>query len=111
MTNYITHNRATIDINGTHLMGEIDTSYERLVEVLGKPQEGDGYKVDAEWCLKFNNGLVATIYNYKDGKNYNGSEGLETEAITDWHIGGLDKQVVSLVHKIIAEGIKPDTTN
>ena len=33
-------------------------------------------------------GRVFFIYNYKDGKNYNGASGTSTEEITDWHIGG-----------------------
>ena len=31
-----------------------------------------------------------TIYNWKDGKNYNGSSGIATTKLTEWHIGGED---------------------
>lgn len=31
--------------NGSSYRGELDVSYERLVEVFGEPEEGDGYKV------------------------------------------------------------------
>lgn len=78
-----------IDINGTSLQGHVTVAYADLVTKFGPPtSNGDGYKVDAEWCLKFEDGTVATIYNYKDGKNYLGAEGDAVEAITDWHIGG-----------------------
>lgn len=77
--------------NGTSLQAHANTTYSRLVRTFGKPHtNGDGYKVDAEWILQFADGTVATIYNYKDGKNYNGDEGLAVEDITDWHIGGND---------------------
>lgn len=95
------------EANGTHLRGEIECSYADLVAVFGEPnREGDGYKVDAEWTLTFSrlDGLttsVATIYNYKDGKNYLGDEGLPVSDITDWHIGGKDPEVVGLVSSMV----------
>lgn len=88
-------------IDGTCLQGYATTRYERLVQVFGPPtNNGDGYKTDAEWDLVTPEG-VATIYNYKDGINYNGLEGKTTEAITDWHIGGKDKAVVEWVLKAL----------
>ena len=92
------------DINApwesTSLVGAIDTSYKQLVKLLGKPnREGDGYKVDAEWELEIN-GKIMTIYNYKDGKNYNGKSGIATTKLRDWHIGGnqnLDAEIKILV--------------
>ena len=75
---------------GTSLAGSIDTTYKKLVKLLGEPNtENDGYKTDAEWIIEIN-GKILTIYNYKDGKNYNEEEGLETEDITDWHIGAAE---------------------
>jgi len=76
-------------VNGTSLKGNINCNYATLVEVFGvEHSDGDGYKVDAEWCLQFSNGVVATIYNYKDGKNYCGADGYDKEDLADWHIGG-----------------------
>jgi len=104
MPSFITHNQDdNICINGTHLQGYVDTSYQRIVSVFGEPCTGDGYKVDAEWEVRFNDGSVATIYNWKDGKNYCGSMGLELDEIRDWHIGGHDKAVVERVKAILSE--------
>ena len=76
-------------VNGTHLQGHVNASYDELVAVFGKEHsDGDGYKVQAEWVLKFEDGTIATIYDYKEGKNYNGSSGISKEKVTDWHIGG-----------------------
>ena len=78
-----------ISANGTSLQGYIDCSYEKLVEIFGEPtDDGDGYKADAEWVIRFEGEIVATIYNYKDGQNYCGAKGTPVENITNWHIGG-----------------------
>lgn len=79
------------------LQGFVDVSYAKLTETFGEPNAGgDGDKVDAEWVLKGPDGFV-TIYNYKDGKNYCGSNGLDVENITDWHIGGKDSKAVQAI--------------
>ena len=85
-------------VSGTCLQGYIDVTYAQLKKVFGKEHSnGDGYKVDAEWCLEFADGTVATIYNYKDGKNYCGRSGLPKSKITDWHIGGKSSKAVAAV--------------
>lgn len=77
------------NVNGTGLQGYINTSYADLVGCFGEPTyNGDGYKVDAEWAITFADGVVATIYNWKNGRNYCGHLGLDVENITNWHIGG-----------------------
>ncbi len=87
------------DTCGTSLLGYLDISYAELVEKLGEPtSDGDECKVDAEWGLAFEDGTVATIYNYKDGPN---SGGGCVEDIRDWHIGGRNKCAVKLVHELI----------
>ena len=97
--NYLTHNQKDdINVMGTSLSGYVDTTYAALKEMFGEPEEGDGYKVDAEWVLEFKDGTVVTIYNYKDGVNYLGAEeGIETQNITDWHIGGGNNAEIKLL--------------
>ncbi len=95
------------EIGCTSLMGYVDTSYKQLKKVFGDPDEGDGYKVDAEWNIVFEDGTVATIYNYKDGKNYNGPSGTATTKITDWHIGGCDEKAVERVYEALGITSKP----
>jgi len=79
--------------NGTSLTGYINGSYNELTDVFGEPTaETDGYKTDAEWLIELINDEgevehVFTIYNYKDGKNYCGADGLNVQDITDWHVG------------------------
>ena len=91
------------EIDGTSLQGYMNISFDEIEEILGKPNmEGDPYKVDAEWGIKFHDtNEVATIYNYKTGRRYLGNEGLDVRDIRDWHIGGRDKNVVERVCKLL----------
>jgi hypothetical protein len=89
--------------NGTCLQGHVYADYKVLKKVFGKPSEGDGYKVDAEWDVVFSDGTIATIYNYKDGKNYNGSRGLAKTQITDWHVGGRSARAVANVEAVLEQ--------
>lgn len=102
--NFITHNEDdAINVNGTSFQGYLNIDYQKLVDIFGEPTEGDGDKVDAEWVIKFGDATVATIYNYKDGKNYLGSRGKSTKNITDWHIGGFDTSAYEKVEATIAK--------
>jgi hypothetical protein len=88
--------------NGTGLQGYVNVDYKTLCKVFGKENcDGDGYKVDAEWLLEFSDGVVATIYNYKDGKNYNGRAGLAKSNITNWHVGGHSARAVANVEDML----------
>lgn len=87
------------DINGTHLQGYIETRYSTLVQVFGEPTfewNGDD-KTTVEWNLQFEDGTVATIYDYHTYQTPFGTY--------DWHIGGktpLAKQhVLDAVHEAL----------
>jgi len=95
--------RPVNEFAGGSLNAEMDIAYEDLVNLLGEPNaETDGYKVDAEWMVEFD-GELFSIYNYKTGKNYNGSEGLDVEDIRDWHIGGKNKVKAAELVKLLQE--------
>ena len=90
------------DTGGTYLQGHIDTTYENIVSVLGKQHHnGDDYKTDAEWNIKFEDGTIATLYNWKNGKNYCGDEGCELEDITEWNIGGHNPRARDLLFSLL----------
>jgi len=85
-------------LNGTSLQGCVNVTYARLVAMFGPPHsDGDGHKTDAEWDLEHDDGIVITIYNYKDGKNYCGYSGDAVEDITYWHVGGKDAMALQIV--------------
>ena len=90
------------DTGGTYLQGHIDTTYENIVSELGKQHHnGDDYKTDAEWNIKFEDGTIATLYNWKNGKNYCRDEGLDIEDITEWNIGGHSPRARDLLFSLL----------
>ena len=66
-------------------------SYATLVEKFGQPNIGKGDKTNSEWALRFSDGTVATIYDYK--------EPMTPVTKYDWHIGGLSNRAV---HRVCA---------
>ncbi len=78
-------------------MDHFEIPYREIVAVFGKQNaKNDGYKTDAEWEINTPAGK-GTIYNYKDGKNYLGEKGCIIENITDWHIGGENKECAEYI--------------
>lgn len=90
-------------LNGTSLQGYVNVDYATLVNVFGEPEGAfDNYKSDCAWDVTIN-GVVCTIYNYKDGHNYMGHNGSAVENITEWHVGGKTRQSAMLVDKAIEQ--------
>jgi len=94
--------------NGTSLSGYIKTSYSTLVELFGESLgPSTDNKVAAEWHLLIKDRGeevgFATIYNYKDGKNYAGTNGLNVEDIETWHVGSKSKVDLYNVEDYIKE--------
>jgi hypothetical protein len=100
-----THND-NIPFMGGSLQGYIDASYIELEEIFGTPTDGDGYKVDAEWEILFDDGTFCTIYNWKDGENYNGKNGMPIEDIRDWHIGGNNTDAIPHLNNLLKKVTK-----
>jgi hypothetical protein len=85
------------DANGTSLQGYVQAYYHQLVEVFGEP-EGGGDKTTVEWCLSFEDGTVATIYDWKE---YETPMGLHR-----WHIGGRNNLAVDRVITTFKQGVR-----
>jgi hypothetical protein len=85
-------NSPKVSINGTCLQGYIETTYDELVNVFGKPTKLEGDKVTVEWTLQFLDGTVASIYDWKLSETPMG--------VYNWHIGGKSQHAVNLVHQV-----------
>ena len=86
----------TTQVNGTSLKGYVKTTFNKLVETFGAPCLNEGpcqyEKVNIEWCLRFSDGTIATIYNWKC---YGWQPAPDQEY--EWHIGGHVASAVALV--------------
>ena len=83
---------------GTFLQGYITTTKADLVSVFGNPMEyDDADKVTIEWGIRFDDGTIATIY---DWKRYELGTPADDEEMT-YNIGGLSVRAVELVTKAI----------
>ena len=76
------------NVNMTSSKGEFPITYSELVEIFGRPKYGPNDhnldKTTCEWALTFEDGTIATIYDYKVGYTPMGEY--------EWHIGGHDAQ-------------------
>jgi hypothetical protein len=79
--------------SGTSLQGTIAITYDRLVKAFGEPNGSPGDKTNSEWILKFPDGTIATIYDWKLSQT--------PKDLYDWHIGGHSKKAVSAVLKAV----------
>tara|TARA_R110002153_G_scaffold4854_4_gene22719 strand:+ start:2169 stop:2516 length:348 start_codon:yes stop_codon:yes gene_type:complete len=89
-------------VTGSGFCDSITTGYDNLVNLFGEPTiKTDEYKTSSEWHVEVREegsiqGAVA-IYDYKQCKTYAPAWGLDTEDITDWHIGAKDPKLAKLV--------------
>ena len=73
------YTRTTLDKgDGTHRQTEIQATYRELVELLGEPYEGDGYKVSGEWVMQDSEGNIVTVYDWKSTRLYDNDKSLPT---------------------------------
>ena len=75
----------TSQLNGSGLKGYVTATYAQLVKVFGLPDYGPNNKtrdkVTCQWNLKFADGTIATIYDWKLSSTPMG--------VYEWHIGGV----------------------
>jgi hypothetical protein len=69
--------------NGSCKQGTLNASFRDICDVLGYPDNVGGDKVQCEWNFYTKNGVVMSIYDYKDERN--------PFDIDVWSVGGFDK--------------------
>ncbi len=90
-----THEDLDINIDNTHLQDCLDISFDDLVTCFGIPMIGNCSAVRVEWKILFEDGVVATIYDWKQVVPVNSNR--------RWNVGGHDKRAVERVIDTIAE--------
>jgi len=86
---------------GSSLQGYVTTTRSALIETFGMPtfsSDEEYEKVTTEWIIKFQDGTIATIY---DWKRYEEGAPVLNE-VYEWHIGGYSETAVSRVQETLA---------
>ena len=79
---------------GTHFFGSFENvSFEELVELFGNPITTEDNDIRFQWLIEFEDGLLATIYDYKQKKS------IWTDPIK-WSVGGHDPRVMDRIYKL-----------
>ena len=96
MREFQTHNDGVScsHVEGTSLQGHINIKYEELVELFGKPKDVDDGKVQVEWIIVWEDGVVSNIYDWKNR--------LPIERIRNWTIGGHSSKSVEYIRELIS---------
>lgn len=88
----------------THLQGYIKATYHELVEALGEPDfmitpDDIEDKINTEWCFEgfdyYGEETPVTVYDWKD---YDGGLKSRSGDEYEWHVGGVSKCAVDIVH-------------
>lgn len=95
-----THNETEVNIFKTcWTLSTIQATRTALCKAFGAPIDtsGAGDKVNFEWNIQFEDGRVATIYDWKE-------DPVADDAPVTWHIGANPdenpKEIVGLVHDV-----------
>jgi hypothetical protein len=106
--------------SGPHRTGSIEAPFAAMVTALGWPHRttdadypDDDYKTDVCWMVESveHPGSVVTIWNYKNGPNYNGGEGA-VEDISDFSVYTNDLDFFhEVVGAIKAVPVEPSLTD
>ena len=85
--------------------GQISVSYEHLVKIFGKPDPdaGDDFKTDAHWVLEFEDGMIATVYNWKNGPKYGGPD---IKWVLEWNVGGFGPEAFDRIVEVLGPACK-----
>lgn len=72
----------SIDVNFSSLKGKVSASFYDLVRHFGEPvYDSYDYKTQCQWTIQFEDGIIATIYDYKMGN-------IPVDQIGYWSVGG-----------------------
>ena len=75
-----------------NILGEIDMTYVAIEKEFGRPDTGDGYKVDVWWDFQLEDGSRGALHNYKNGPSFLGPSGRNPTTITNWTVRAEDRE-------------------
>ena len=100
-----------VAVSGTALEGYVTTTYAVLAAAFGAPVRGPRWvlprgtrpdKSSCMWAVRFNDGAVATIYDYHYPKR-------TAKGVYVWHIGGFDHMCLDAVRAALPADVLVET--
>jgi len=91
---------------GSCLKGYLTATRRKIESVFGSPLEfGEGDKVTTEWVVEFEDGTIATIYDWK--RYEDGAPELDENCV--WNIGGYSMDAVKALKKALGVEVREFT--
>jgi hypothetical protein len=103
---------AAVDASYTSLHGYVETTYATLEAAFGKPAYGPRWvlprgmqpdKTSCGWWIRFQDDVVATIYDYHYPKR-------TAKGVCIWHIGGLGVECLDAVRAALPADVLVETS-
>ena len=103
-------NNKSVNMNGSSLVGFIETTYGELCAMFGTPtfERSKGHdldKVNSEWLLSFTRNGKATKASIYDWKQSNYRHPTTPLGLYRWHIGGFNTDAVLIIQDFIKENL------
>lgn len=93
---YTTHSEdadVISETRNTRLIGLLDAAYDNLVMAFGPPLLSNNFGTHFEWNIMFNDGTIATVYDYNMAK--------PCYDVMEWHVGGRTIDALRLVERAV----------
>ena len=95
-----------IELFGSCYQASLRGKFEDIIQIFGWPcyigdDASDDRKVFVEWVLEFPSEQICTIYNYKNGYNYMGENGISVFDMEYWSVGGHNYEVINELKRIL----------
>lgn len=99
------HTGATAPVNTdfTGLQGYIQATKRELVKAFGLPDQIALDKSSTYWSIRFEDGTIATVYDYFRNGAAVVAPGLDD--VIGWHVGGHNRQVDLYVHQALRDAL------
>lgn len=81
-----------VSIGGTSRVGRIKATRKELIQQFGEP-DNNYPKSTYHWQIRFGDGTVATIYDYKGRNGY-----LDSDEEATWSVGGRTEDAVEILN-------------
>lgn len=92
--------------DGLSWKGDVEATYDQLVRAFGAPAHGPDdlrggdNKVSCEFVLKFDDGTIATVHDWKEPRTRIDGKTVRSETI-EWSVGGFTTDAVNHVIRVL----------